>query len=130
MSVTTVLDGHPAKSTFDPNVLTTAIEAALTCAGSCSACADACLHEDDVADRRACIGANLDCADICATTAKVLSRPGPDTSTWRSLLQACIDACTACRDHCRHHGDDHCQACADDCQACIDACTALLEQTS
>lgn len=42
MSVTTVLDGHPATSTFDPNLLATAIEAALTCADDCQACIDAC----------------------------------------------------------------------------------------
>ena len=129
MHIQSMISAHPHVKGSTNDALIRAVEAAYGCAATCRICADACLGEAMVADLVQCIRLNLDCADVCSTTAKVLSRPGPDTSTWRSLLQACIDACTACCDHCRHHGDDHCQACADDCQACIDACQALLEQT-
>jgi hypothetical protein len=43
---------------------------------------------------RSCISADLDCADICATTARVLSRQaGYDASITRALLLVCINAC-------------------------------------
>src|SRR4051812_41620671 len=53
-----------------------ALEACLTCVETCTACADACLREEDVSAMRACILSDLDCADVCDTTAKVLARSG------------------------------------------------------
>jgi hypothetical protein len=46
----------------------------MECAQACTACADACLSEQNVADLAKCIRSNLDCADICDTTGRVLSR--------------------------------------------------------
>ena len=54
------------------------------CAQTCTACADACLSEDSVADLRYCIRTDLDCADICAATGTVLTcLTGSNTATVR-----------------------------------------------
>lgn len=108
--------------------LVAAIEAALDCAAHCSACADACLDEDG--DMRRCIRLDLDCAEICKTTATILSRPGPSGDAWRSMLEACRDACRECAEECEKHDHDHCRACAEACRRCEKACSDLLAAVS
>jgi hypothetical protein len=58
---------------------------------ACAACADACLSEESVADLASCVRTDLDCADVCAVTARVLSRhTGYDAMVSRALLEACV----------------------------------------
>lgn len=65
---------HPAPpELFDPQ-LVACIEECLSCFQACAACADACLAEPDVSSLVKCIRTDLDCSDICATTAAVLTR--------------------------------------------------------
>src|SRR3712207_6972397 len=53
--------------------------------------------EEMVAELRTCIRTNLDCADVCDTTGRVLSRhTGYDANLTRAVLQACAAACKAC----------------------------------
>ena len=37
------------------------------------------------------------------------------------MLQACLEACSACGDECEKHGRmmAHCKVCADACRACL-----------
>jgi hypothetical protein len=101
------------------------------CAQTCSACADACLEESSVADLRDCIRTDLDCADVCTATARVLSRSGErDEAAVTALLHACVTTCRACAADCRQHADhhDHCRICAEACERCADACQALLDE--
>ena len=44
------------------------------CATSCTICADACLAEEKLEMLRRCIRLNLDCADLCSATGRVLAR--------------------------------------------------------
>ena len=69
-----MLNAHPKDLGINQALLAECITACLECSGVCTACADACLSEDMVAELTACISTNLNCADICATTARVLSR--------------------------------------------------------
>ena len=128
--VTAMLETHPeGPSGIDQEKLAECIAACFECAQTCTACADACLGEDMVADLRTCIRTDLDCADICETTGKVLSRrTDGDTATVRALLEACRTACKACGDECARHAQmhEHCRICADACRRCEQACTALL----
>jgi hypothetical protein len=114
----------------EPNDLAEAIDAFTSCAAACTACADACLGEDDVADQRACITACSNCADVCAATLAVLSRQTAyDARITRAVLTACVEVCAACAEECeRHaeHGMEHCRVCAEACRACEEACRALL----
>ena len=114
---------------IDREKLLACIQACVDCAQACTACADACLSEDMVAELTTCIRTNADCADICDTTGRVLSRhTGYDANLTRAVLQACAAACRACGDECASHADmhEHCRVCADACRRCERACTDLL----
>jgi hypothetical protein len=104
------------------------VSAAAECTATCTACADACLQEDDPGALRLCIRNNLDCADICAATGRLMARPGQqDPDTLRAQLEACATACRVCAEECDRHADEmeHCRVCAEACRACADACDAM-----
>jgi len=114
----------------DTEVLQRCIDACFECVKSCTACADACLSEDMVADLTKCIRTNLDCADICDTTGRVLSRhTGYDAHITRAVLEACAQACQSCGDKCSEHSSmhEHCRICAEACRTCEQACRDLLK---
>ena len=128
--VRSMLDTHPTDlEHIDKDMLAECIEACFECAQTCTACADACLSEDMVAELTSCIRTNLNCADICETTGRVLSRPGGwDVTVIRSLVEACRTACAACAEECEAHAEmhEHCKVCAEACRRCEQACTELL----
>ena len=74
MSSADMLDTHPSGAPVDRSALAAAIDATLACSQTCTACADACLAEPDVAAMALCIRDDLDCADVCAATSRVLTR--------------------------------------------------------
>ena len=124
-----LLKSYPGTMNVDKDLLAAAIDEALTCFQTCTACADACLSEEMIAELGKCVRTDLDCADLCATTVKVLSRhTGYDANITRAQLQACIAACQACGDECEKHAGmhEHCKVCAQACRACEQACSALL----
>ena len=133
MTTQAMLDTYPQEINLDRAKLAATIDALIACAQACTACADACLSEDMVTDLTKCIRTNLDCADICGTTARVLSRhTGYDANLTRSLLDACATACKTCGDECGQHAGmhEHCRICADACSACEQACRDLLAAIS
>lgn len=112
----------------DADKLSQTIHTLIECAQACTACADACLGEDSVANLTTCIRSNLDCADVCSTTANVLTRhTGYDATVTRTQLEACVAACKSCGDECARHAEthEHCRICADLCRACEQACRDL-----
>jgi hypothetical protein len=124
-----MLETYPRSINMDRGDLAAAINALIMCSQACTACADACLSEDSVVDLTKCIRTNLDCADICDTTARVLSRhTGYDANISRALLEACAAACLSCASECSMHADvyEHCRICSDACSQCEIACRALL----
>ena len=128
-----MLQTHPnPASVFDLNALAECIDACFGCENSCTSCADACLGEGEhTAHLVHCIRLNLDCADVCAATGRVLSRlTQPDQNLMRAQLQACLAACQACGAECERHVRDmdmrHCAVCAQSCRRCEEACQALL----
>ncbi|MFF9689796.1 four-helix bundle copper-binding protein [Streptomyces sp. NPDC014623] len=125
-----MLDAYPAAlGGMDRDKLIRCIEECIACAQACTACADACLAEEAVADLTRCIRTGADCADICRTTATVLSRrTGYDATITRAILLACATVCEVCGDECANHADqhDHCRVCADVCRRCEQACNDLL----
>ena len=113
----------------DREKLRACIEACFECAQACTACADACLSEDMVAELTKCIRGNLDCADQCDVTGRVLSRhTGYDANVTRAVLEACAAACKACGDNCSEHAEmhEHCRICAESCRRCEQSCRDLL----
>ena len=125
-----MLKTHPSDlNGIDQDKLAECIAACFDCAQVCTACADACLAEDMVADLRTCIRINLDCADICDTTGRAVSRQtGRNVDVLRTFLEACAAACKACGDECAQHAEmhEHCSVCAEACRRCEKACRDLL----
>ncbi len=131
MNTQSMLEKHPKPMNVDLAAVTKVIDSAFECAQICTSCADACLSEEMVAELRYCIRRNLDCADICDTTARVLSRQTePEMTLLRVQLEACMTACKLCGDECEKHKDmhAHCQVCMESCRSCEAACEALLHQ--
>ncbi len=126
---TAMLDTYPSDlGRVDKQALATCIEACFECAQTCTACADACLSEQMVTELTRCIRVDLDCADICDTTGRVLSRhTGYDANITRTILQACAQACKSCGDECEKHTEmGHCAVCTQACRRCELACRQLL----
>lgn len=121
---------NPNDTAVDAGALVECIEACFECAQTCSACADACLGENDVANLRRCIRLNLDCADVCEATGRILSRQTAfEPEMARAVLEGCARACKLCGDECeRHaeHGMEHCRVCGEACRRCRSACNDVL----
>ncbi|MBC7277195.1 four-helix bundle copper-binding protein [Nocardioides sp.] len=130
MTLSKMLESHPkGLGGLDKDQLAECIAACFECGQVCTACADACLSEDTVADLTKCIRTNLDCADICLATGKALSRhTGFDANITRAFLEACAAVCKACGDECAQHAEmhEHCKICAEACRRCEEACRALI----
>jgi Domain of Unknown Function (DUF326) len=124
-----MLRTHPGPGQVSNEVLAECIEACTSCAQACTSCADACLSEDDVADLRKCIRLDLDCADICEATGRVLTRQTEyDAPTSKAQLQSCSEVCATCAEECERHAQhhEHCRICFEECRRCEGACEALL----
>ena len=124
-----MLDAHPWPGHVDRDVLARCIEACFSCADTCTSCADACLSEDAVAELRKSIRLNLDCAEICSATGRVLTRQTEyDAPTSKALIEACREASRTCAEECERHATthEHCRICAEACRACEQACRDLL----
>ena len=127
--VTTMLETHPVGPRVDAGLLDETITAITECAATCTACADACLGESEVGPLVRCIRLNLDCADVCETTARLLLRlTQPDPDVLMAQLQACAATCRSCGDECQRHAahHEHCAVCAESCRHSADACDRLI----
>lgn len=92
------------------------------CTKACYNCFIKCLEEKDTPIMAACIKINVDCAQICQTTAAFISRGSEDS---KSLMKICVEICKKCNEICSKHNPDHCQQCADACYKCAIACSAF-----
>jgi hypothetical protein len=99
------------------------------CGVVCTLCADACLGEPQVDMLRTCIRLNMDCADICDTTVRLLARfVGRDLDVIDDQITVMMTACQACAAECERHAEqhEHCRVCAETCRRCSDVCDQLL----
>ena len=127
---TQMLDTYPRTFNLDGGLLAATIDALTDCAQACTADADDDLSEQNVAELVKCIRLCLDCADICATTAGVISRQTEyDANVTRPLLDACAAACKSSGDECEQHAmmHEHCRVCAEACRRCELACRELMD---
>jgi hypothetical protein len=124
-----MLDAYPGDFNVEARPLTAAMDALIQCAQACTADTDADLRERNVADLVKCIRLCMDCADICATTVRVVSRQTEyDANITRPLLEACAATCKSCGDECEQHAQmhEHCRMCAEACRRGERACRDLL----
>jgi hypothetical protein len=125
-----MLQTHPKKQTNIVNELPEKIIEIAGCAITCNICADACLGEQNVENLTQCIRFNLDCADICSSTAAIISRQtNSSTDLIKAQLQACKTACKTCGDECQKHAQahEHCKICSDVCHKCMQTCDQLIQ---
>lgn len=128
-SVAAVMNGHPQPGGVAVAALAACVDACFACGAACTACADACLAEADVAGLARCIRLNLDCADVCVATGRLVARQTEcEWELLRRQIEACQVACELCAGECELHASmhAHCAACATACAACEDACRQVL----
>ena len=125
-----MLEASPVRIDLDLDDVANAIDASAACEQACTSCANANLGEEDVFRLRRCIALCQNCADVCAVTVRVLSRPFEfDHAVAHGVLQTCVRTCKSSEDECHLHAPHHhhCAICEQACRACLAACTALLE---
>ena len=128
--IESMLRSHPRTDRQHTKDYAEALVALGACAETCTLCADACLAETHhVESLRHCITANLDCADVCTATSRLLLRRTESPNDLvHAQLHACVVACQLCADECAEHADmhEHCRICADMCRQCQERCNFLL----
>lgn len=124
-----MIETHPAQAPVDADKLAKAIDSCLECAQTCTACADACLGEDNPGQLAYCIRTDLDCADLCEAAGRVMSRQtSVEPAMVRAAVEACARAAKLCGDECDNHAShhEHCRVCAEACRRCEQACNEVL----
>lgn len=127
--LTRVFEAHPQAAKINVEAYASTIDELSACDATCTVCADACLSEPHVQMLARCIDLNLNCADSCSTTARLLGRIGfAEPQLLRTQLEACGEACRACAEECDRHQDmEHCEICAEMCRSCERACAEMAE---
>jgi hypothetical protein len=124
-----MIETNPSPAPVDSPTLAECIDACFDCDQTCTACADACLGEGDLQMLARCIRLDLDCAEVCGATGRILSRQtATDPQMLRVALEACAQACRLCGEECEQHAEhmEHCRICAQVCRRCESACNNLL----
>lgn len=126
-----ILRSHPKVEEVALEETKNAIDALLACVEACTVCADACLSEMNIPMLRRCIRADLDCADICTVTLRVIARQTESVAEIvRQQVHACLVACQLCAEECAKHDHKHCRICAEACRRCQEACNRFIGQIS
>ncbi len=125
--VRNMVESHPTFNGEKLDEIEKCITECLACASACTICADACLSKEN-SDLNTCIKNNLMCANICETTARMLSFENKTSGAVSSLLEACKKICEVCAQECQQHAENmrHCEICAKACKDCIQSCDRLL----
>jgi len=125
-----MLQTYPRPVQINMSVLADCIKACYDCAQSCTVGADAALGEEDLRKLSRGIRLCQDCADICETTARILSRQtDPDWKVVRKQLELCEVACRTCGQALINLGArrEYFRECAEFCFACESACSGVSD---
>lgn len=98
------------------------IAACQRCAQACMECMMLCLNEEDVKNRRKCIGTLLECSSICEKAACFMAF---DAQFAKEMCLLCAAICERCAKECSMFKDDHCIKCENMCKACYDECMKM-----
>jgi hypothetical protein len=99
------------------------LDACKKCGQACDECVSLCLGEPDVAARKNCITALIDCAGICSLAACSMAR---DSQFAKDICILCATVCDKCAAECGMFKDPHCTKCADECRACTNECRMMM----
>ncbi len=129
MSIKEMIQDHPHVGEDYNSDLGEAVKHAMYAAAIINSCADACLAEENAAERRECIRRCLDASDACTAFYRMGSRrTGQNVLAIRAIGLATIVACEQCLEHCSSHDDRHCKRCAQICEEVIRDVKAALGQ--
>lgn len=109
----TMRDYHEYKSCID---------ACLRCASICNHCAICCTEDEDVQMMAKCIQLDMECAEICYASAKLMSL-GSDRA--KDICLICADVCNECANECSKHDNEHCRECSRTCRNCSEQCLKM-----
>jgi Domain of Unknown Function (DUF326) len=129
VTVREIIERHPRPISLDRELMLRCIDECFDCSATCTACADACLGEPDVVELIRSVRLNLDCADVCDSVGRVVTRQTEvDLGVVRAAVDACVVVCGACAAECERHAahHDHCRVCAEVCRRCEQVCSDLL----
>ncbi len=101
-------------------------EACSECQRICDSCSTHCLNQvaEGNQDHKTTVQTCLDCAEICAAAARIVSRGGPFSET---ICRACAEACNRCAESCEQMPDDqHMAECAKVCRKCEQECREMI----
>jgi len=101
------------------------IEACEACASACLSAVPHCLEKGGDHAEPAHIGLLLDCADICQTSARFMTR-GSDLHA--EVCGVCSFVCKECEEDCEEFEDDPVMVeCAAACRECAEACRRMAD---
>lgn len=112
----------------EADVFTACGKACRDCLADCEECYRHCadLLAGGQKDHAATAALCLDCAELCAATAKMVGRRGPLAA---AAAEACAKACDECGQACGKFADHPVmKECAAACGTCAKACRALVEK--
>ncbi len=98
------------------------IDSCIRCAEACEFCATSDLNEPDVKLVLSCAQINRECAEVCWTSASLMSM---DSQFAKQFCRLCADICDACATECERHNIDHCKRCAQACHSCAEECRRM-----
>jgi hypothetical protein len=99
------------------------------CMRECESCASYCAHHvsEGHKEHLKTLGTCADCAEICASAAKIVSRHGPMAVT---ICQCCAKACEECGQACeKFSADEQMSRCAKACRDCAAACNDMIKHS-
>lgn len=102
-------------------------KACADCMRECESCAHHCAHllAEGKKDHLHTLGTCTDCAEVCSSAARIVSRHGPLAVP---ICEMCTKACDTCAAACEKFPDDpHMQRCARECLVCAKACREMIE---
>ncbi|WP_019075012.1 hypothetical protein [Streptomyces hokutonensis] len=124
-----LIESVTSESILGGEVLAEAIDVLAACETAVTACATGMLAEKDADGLRTAIDQDLDCADVTATTRRILTRHSShDPALLTAQVEVCLIACQRSHDLCGGHAEhhEHCRICAEATGHAADACRDVL----
>ena len=105
-------------------------KACADCMRECESCAHHCAHLMAAGKKEhlKTLGTCADCAEFCASAAKIVSRHGPmAVPACEACAKACDDCAAECKRCCEKTPDEHMSRCAKACNDCAKACRDMAK---
>lgn len=125
-----VIQIRPRNVRLEAAVIESCARACYDCARAVTEYADACLQSENVMDELGQLQQDLDLADLCGATARLLTNEHPDLAAIRRRLEITVSAMRVFAEKYRTRTEDpvNGKRCAEACTRCWQTCNDLLGQ--